>query len=177
MGAPRRVMAVAAGLALAATTVTAVAAQDNRPDPPNEVVAAAWAAADEARTAAKALATAADDDVDDAGEPQGRGTDAFKERHAALALRHEGRPGNAWRVHDALSRGESPAGLGQQQAAAARGLKHARQALDGDERPGRGLGRDKAPGPPDHAGGDDDLDDVDGSDVDDLDDGDLEDQN
>jgi peptidoglycan hydrolase-like protein with peptidoglycan-binding domain len=155
-------MAMVAGLGLAATTVTAVAAQDNRPDPPNEVVAAAWAAADEARTAAQTLATAAEDD--DTGDPQGWGTEAFKQRHRELAERHRDRPGNAWRVHDAMSRGESPAGLGQEQAAAARGLAQARQALDGEERPGRGLGRDRAPGPPDHAGGDDD------DDLDDLDD-------
>jgi hypothetical protein len=117
MGAPRRVMAVAADWLLAATTVTAVAAQDNRPEPPNEVVAAAWAAADEARAAAQALATAAEDD--DAGDPQGFGTEAFQRRHADLAARHKDRPGNAWRVHQALASGESPAGLGQQQAAAA----------------------------------------------------------
>lgn len=161
MVAPRRVMAMAAGVALAAATVSAVAAQDNRPEPPNDVVAAAWAAADEARTAAQAVGAAAEDD--DAGDPQGFGTDAFRQRHAELAERHKDRPGNAWRVHQALANGDSPAGLGQEQAAAARGLAQARQALggDGDQHPGRGLGRDRAPGPPDHAGkDDDDLDDL-----------------
>jgi hypothetical protein len=162
MGAPRPVMAAVAGVLLAGTAVTAVAAQDDRPEPPNDVVAAAWAAADDARAAAQALGAAAEDD--DAGDPQGFGTQAFRDRHADLANRHEGRPGNAWRVHQALANGDSPAGLGQEQAAAARGLAQARQALggDGDEHPGRGLGRDRAPGPPDHAGtDDDDLDDVD----------------
>jgi len=174
MSTARRVTAVAAGVLLTGTAVTAVGAQDQRPEPPNEVVAAAWEAADEARAAAHALAAASEDD--DAGDPQGFGTEAFQRRHAAQAERHEGSPGNAWRVHDALSRGESPAGLGQKQAEAARGLAHARRALggDGDGPPGRGLGRDRAPGPPDHAGGGDDSDvDADSLSDDDLDDDDL----
>lgn len=151
MGSRRVRRLVAVGTAAAVVAVGAVAAVAAEGGPPADVVAAAQSAATNARDAARALVVQAqaqqeNGETEEAseGDTEGKGTAAFQERHAALAEKHAEKPGNAARVHLALANGESPSGLGQEQAAANKAMKEARKALKAEgEKPGRGLGRDK----------------------------------
>jgi hypothetical protein len=96
-----------------------------------EARATAFGAAAAAMVAQDLVAQAEAEDDDEAGEPQGRGTEAFAARHAAIAERLRDKPGAAAAVHDALSRGESPAGVGRAHAESVRAANEARRALGG----------------------------------------------
>ena len=123
-----------AGVAVAAEGPT----ESVPPGPPAEVLERVAEATSEARAAVQDLEADLEDDDDMAG----RGTEAFAARHRELAAKHAGKPGNAARVHEALANGESPAGLGQEHAAAVHELNAARKALRAaGEHPGRGVGR------------------------------------
>jgi hypothetical protein len=128
-------LVIGGGAALAAE-----GGQDGAPTgPPEHVLEVARGAAAQARAAAQEVEDEA------TGAPQGRGSEAFAARHAALADKHANHPGNAERVHEALAAGDIPAGIGQEQAAAAHAMAQANQALKAaGEKPGRGLGRSNA---------------------------------
>ena len=164
MGRSRIVALLAAALSLAGAAV-AVAQEGAAP-----LRASAEVAADEAAETAREIAEQAteqardeaedeDEDeleaaeTDEAGEPQGFGSEAFQRRHQLLAdkfadIDHpvfDEHP--AARVHQSLANGEHPRGLGREQAAAARRMADARHEVAGeDARPPDGRGR------PDHAG-------------------------
>lgn len=99
----RPLVALLVGGALAVGGGAAVAAEGQ--GPPEHAMALARGAAAEARAVAQDLET----QVEETGEPRGRGTAAFAERHAALARAHAEHPGHASAVHAALAEGESPA--------------------------------------------------------------------
>lgn len=93
-----------AGAALLATAAPTVATAEAEPGPPDHVLALARGAAAETRGVALGLT----EDIASTGEPQGRGSQAFADRHALLAAKHAAHPGNAAAVHAALAAGESP---------------------------------------------------------------------
>ena len=99
----RRLLALFVGGTLAVGGGVAVATEG--PGPPEHAMALARGAAAEAQAVAQDLET----QVEETGEPQGRGSAAFAERHAALAEAHAEHPGNAAAVHAALADGQSPA--------------------------------------------------------------------
>lgn len=129
---------IAAGLVVALGLGGGVAAaQGSPPDRADrgvsaEALAMARGAAAEAAAVAQDLVAQAEGEDDaEAGERQGRGSEAFAARHAAIAERLRDKPGAAAAVHDALSRGESPAGVGRAHAESVRAAKEARRALRG----------------------------------------------
>lgn len=104
-------------------------------------------ASDGAAEAAAANARDLTAQIDEAGAPQGRGSEAFARRHRDLAAKHAEHPGNAAAVHEALADGESPSTVngssergnsanapGQARRAEVHALNEARKALrDADE--------------------------------------------
>ena len=114
--------------------------------PPQEAIDASNGAAAAAATAARDLNA----QIDETGEPQGRGSAAFATRHADLAEKHAEKhaehPGNAAAVHEALANGKSPSSVagakdkgnsanaaGQARRAEAHALNKARKALGADD--------------------------------------------
>lgn len=128
---------------VAATGLVLGAAGTGFATPPQLALDASNGAAAAAAEAASDL----EDEIEESGEPQGRGSDEFKTRHAALAEKHRdaGNPGNAAAVHEALANGESPSTVkgnqdkgnsanapGQAKRAEAHALNTARKALGDD---------------------------------------------
>lgn len=97
---------LAAALVMAVPAVAVAAGEDaGGGQPPEDVVEAARGAAAEASGVARELHA----EIAENGEPQGRGSQAFADRHAELAALHAEHPGNAAAVHAALAAGEPPA--------------------------------------------------------------------
>lgn len=138
---------IVALLAAGAVVVPATALAATTPQgPPDEVVERALGAAAEARGLALGLTK----DVAEQGTPRGQGSEAFVERHEALAEKHA-EHGNAGAVHAALADGRSPSTAdkpkgnggtppGQAKKGDGEALRGARARFE-EGWPGRGLGR------------------------------------